>query len=49
MTEVCPISSANVPIIKLCLSGVEIDLLFAKMNFTRIRKEQSLIEDEIIL
>ena len=47
--DVTPVPDAYVPIIKLKLSGVEIDLLFASLMLTRIPEELESLQDTTLL
>eukprot|EP00418_Pyrodinium_bahamense_P043541 CAMPEP_0179207944 /NCGR_PEP_ID=MMETSP0796-20121207/103698_1 /TAXON_ID=73915 /ORGANISM="Pyrodinium bahamense, Strain pbaha01" /LENGTH=495 /DNA_ID=CAMNT_0020912885 /DNA_START=312 /DNA_END=1797 /DNA_ORIENTATION=- len=49
ISELSPVPDAYVPIIKLKLSGVEIDLLFAKLSLTQVPDDLESLNDDSLL
>jgi len=49
VTDIAPVPDAYVPIIKMKFSGIEIDLLFAKLNLTNIPDNLDSLSDDNLL
>ena len=48
ITEICDVQDAYVPVIKMKISGIQIDLLFANLHFNKIEESLNLQENNIL-
>ena len=48
VTELTEVREAAVPVIKMKFSGVDIDMLFAKVEYKSVGKDLSLLDDNIL-
>lgn len=48
MTELHPVEEAFVPVVKMKFTGIEIDMLFARLNLKDIRDDLSLEDDNLL-
>lgn len=48
MTDIRPVPSAHVPVLKFCFDGIDIDLLFARLALKEVADNQDLSDPMIL-